>query len=205
MTSSMAWKACGFTRPVSPETQYTSLLRGLVFDAKWRVTYFSFLRGQNPLREGHWWKRDPGETGNQTNRIKATKTTLLDVPVFVMISYQLAKELKAAGFPQGELARAQQQAGYDYVSMPTLTTLIEACGEDFGALGREANCWIACECVPEHGVCENVHEGESPEDAVARLWLSLNQRAAAESKGTSKRQTPAGDESNRPEPNRRGQ
>jgi hypothetical protein len=115
----------------------------------------------------------------QTNRIKASKTALLKVPLFVMISYQLAKELKAAGFPQSELARAQQQAGYDYVSMPTLSALIEACGEDFGALGREPNCWVTCECVSDQGICENVHQGESPEDAVARLWLSLNQRLAA--------------------------
>ena len=49
-----------------------------------------------------------------------------------MISFELAKKLKEAGFPQSEVARAQQQAGYDYVSMPTLSALIEACGEYFG-------------------------------------------------------------------------
>jgi hypothetical protein len=52
---------------------------------------------------------------------------------------KLARKLNDAGFPQSELARAQQQAGYDYVSMPTLSTLIEACEEGFGALGREAD------------------------------------------------------------------
>jgi len=51
-----------------------------------------------------------------------------------MISYELARKLKDTGFPQSELARAQQQAGYDYVSLPTLSTLIEVCGEGFGAL-----------------------------------------------------------------------
>jgi len=82
-----------------------------------------------------------------------------------MISYELARKLKDTGFPQSELARAQQQAGYDYVSLPTLSTLIETCAEGFGALGRERGEW------------SNAHEGETPEDAVARLWLSLNETA----------------------------
>src|SRR6516165_9751433 len=97
-----------------------------------------------------------------------------------MIAYGLARKLKDAGFPQSELARAQQQAGYDYVSLPNLSTLIEVCGEGFGALGREPNRWVACEYVSERGEWSNVHEGETPEDAVARLWLSLNQVAAAD-------------------------
>jgi hypothetical protein len=33
-----------------------------------------------------------------------------------MISYQLEKKLKDAGFPQGELARAQQEAGYSLIA-----------------------------------------------------------------------------------------
>jgi hypothetical protein len=95
-----------------------------------------------------------------------------------MITYELAKQLKDAGFPQSELARAQQQAGYDYVSLPTLSTLIEACGEHFGALGRESDCWVACEYVSEHGTWENTHEGKTPEDTVARLWLSVHQTSS---------------------------
>src|SRR3974390_61234 len=100
-----------------------------------------------------------------------------------MISFELARKLKDNGFPQSELARAQQQAGYDYVSMPTLSTLIEACGEGFGALGREADCWVACEYVSDHGTWGNTHEGETPEDAVARLWLSLNETAGTTTTG----------------------
>jgi hypothetical protein len=98
-----------------------------------------------------------------------------------MISYELARKLKDAGFPQSELARAQQQAGYDYVSLPTLSSLIEVCGEGFGALGREPDGWVACQYVADGGEWNNAHEGETPEDAVARLWLSLNQTAAAHS------------------------
>jgi hypothetical protein len=97
-----------------------------------------------------------------------------------MISYSLAKILKGAGFPQSELARAQQKAGYDYVAMPTLSTLIEACVESFGALGRETDCWVACEYVSDTGEWKNAYEGDTPEDAVARLWLSLNQKAVSE-------------------------
>jgi hypothetical protein len=98
-----------------------------------------------------------------------------------MISYQLARKLKDAGFPQSELARAQRNAGYDYVSMPTLSTLIEACGGDFGALGREPDYWVACEYVSERGRWANAHEGASTEDAVARLWLALKEAATADS------------------------
>ena len=68
-----------------------------------------------------------------------------------MISFELARKLKDGGFAQSGLARAQQQAGYDYVSMPTLSSLIEACEEGFGALGRESDRWVACEYVFDRG------------------------------------------------------
>lgn len=97
-----------------------------------------------------------------------------------MLSYSLAKELKEAGFRQSERARAQQEAGYEYVSIPNLAALIEACGGNFGALGREPDCWVACEYVSDDGEWKNAVEGETPEDAVARLWLLLNQRAISE-------------------------
>jgi hypothetical protein len=77
-----------------------------------------------------------------------------------MISYELAKKLKDAGFPQSELARAQRKAGYDYISMPTLSALIEACGEDFRALGRETDCWLACGYVSEYLEWRNAHAAE---------------------------------------------
>ena len=94
-----------------------------------------------------------------------------------MISFELAKKLKDAGFPQSEFPRAQQKT-VRYARMPTLSTLIETCGEGFGALGREPDRWVACEYVSERGEWSNAHEGETPEDAVARLWLSLHQAAA---------------------------
>jgi hypothetical protein len=97
-----------------------------------------------------------------------------------MISYELARKLKQAGFPQSELARAQRQAGYDYVSMPGLAALIEACGRDFGALGRRGATWIACGYIAQYGEWRNIHSADTPEDAVARLWLSVQESAAAD-------------------------
>ena len=67
------------------------------------------------------------------------------------------------------------------MSLPTLATLIEACGEYFGALGRETACWLACEYVSERGEWENAHEGETPEDAVAGLGSHYSQRVEEES------------------------
>jgi hypothetical protein len=74
-----------------------------------------------------------------------------------MISFELAKKLKDAGFPQSEFPRAQQQT-VRYARMPTLSTLVEACGEGFGALGREPECWVACEYISERGEWCNAHE-----------------------------------------------
>jgi hypothetical protein len=72
---------------------------------------------------------------------------------------------------RGEYARAVDL-------MKPIAALIEACGEGFGALGRESDCGLACEYVSERGEWSNAHEGETPENAVARLWLSLHQAAA---------------------------
>ena len=67
-----------------------------------------------------------------------------------MVFIELAKKLKDAGFPQSEFPRVQQQT-VRYARMPTLSTLIEACGEGFGALGKEPDRWVACEYVFDRG------------------------------------------------------
>jgi hypothetical protein len=95
-----------------------------------------------------------------------------------VISFELARKLKQAGFPQSELARAQRKTGYDYVSMPGLAALIEACGRDFGALGRKGSSWMACGYIAQYGEWKNIHTADTAEDAVARLWLSINASAA---------------------------
>ncbi|HZA01452.1 MAG TPA: hypothetical protein VE665_04140 [Hyphomicrobiaceae bacterium] len=73
-----------------------------------------------------------------------------------------------------------RRAGYD--SDFSLVSLIEACGEDFIELqhptsGQARRLWYAlakADTPPwPHGV------GLTPEEAVARLWLALNNKAAA--------------------------
>ena len=77
---------------------------------------------------------------------------------------------------QVELRRAGYDADFSLVS------LIEACGEDFIELqhptsGQARRLWYAlakADIAPwPHGV------GATPEEAVARLWLVLNNKAAA--------------------------
>jgi hypothetical protein len=90
------------------------------------------------------------------------------------LAYDLAKELDEAGFPQagkGEWVGSSDHLvlrGADRVYVPTLSELIEACGPLFATLSRDEN-WKASNGL---GMSES---GESPEEAVARLWLALNQ------------------------------
>jgi len=89
------------------------------------------------------------------------------------ISYKLAKQLKEAGFPQ------KKPLFYDYTrkekyKIPTLSELIEACGNKFGSLTRFKNIktgkafWVANDLMEQVGENSN-----SPEEAVAKLWLEL--------------------------------
>lgn len=112
-----------------------------------------------------------------------------------MISYDLAKKLKDAGFPEN-LFRLKSCPCMDMtvekdgtwacghskdelVSVPTLSELIEACGEDFGSIRKiwdhytEAFLYWFAECTNEKGIC---CEGSTPEEAVANLWLALSQK-----------------------------
>lgn len=61
--------------------------------------------------------------------------------------------------------------GTRWVYVPTLSELIEACGEEFYALesGVKHGDWIAK--ANEVGIYA---EGPTPEEAVAKLWLAIN-------------------------------
>lgn len=102
------------------------------------------------------------------------------------MNYELAKKLKDAGFPQksriGSILTkndAPPQTEDDYAYPPTLSELIEACGDDFGFL-QAANVpnihkriiggWAA----GAYGTDEPISVYETPEEAVANLWLALN-------------------------------
>lgn len=88
---------------------------------------------------------------------------------------ELAKELKDAGFPQvnhDEDDFYHETFGED-ISNPTLSELIEACGDKFASLskGMFPNQWMCLGGTLEGNLKTG---GDTPEEAVARLWLALN-------------------------------
>ena len=115
------------------------------------------------------------------------------------MKYELALQLKDADFPNlgggigeryiypepGYLGLSRSQACYD----PTLSELIEECGEGFGELVRSNNyitkpMWLAYpskgalnksdnDCVLD---CCGYEIGSTPEEAVVNLWLALNNK-----------------------------
>ncbi len=98
------------------------------------------------------------------------------------MNYELAKELKDAGFPQKEkgtllfkegirLTDTQEYWNENSAYAPTLSELIEACGDGFIQLERLPDRWM-CYFINDRGWTE----GKTPEEAVARLWLALNKK-----------------------------
>lgn len=123
------------------------------------------------------------------------------------MDYNLAKQLKDAGFPQnksdfyyatinwvsqefGESKECEPYLRYGsggwvdtfLTATPTLSELIEACGDGFKGLfpPRETNGgWLAVETVGQIDkdgtfMFWSFWAGQTPEEAVAKLWLSLN-------------------------------
>ena len=104
------------------------------------------------------------------------------------MTYELAKELKEAGFPQvvtehtliytpfGEL---KFEGEIDCIA-PTLSELIDACGPTHPThifyqfcLIRSENEWCAGYMDDEMQTTLPIEKGTTPEEAVARLWLAL--------------------------------
>ena len=88
------------------------------------------------------------------------------------MNYALAKELKDAGFPEPthcDCSFSQLNGGY---YAPSLSELIEACGLKFGSLNRYGDVWDAE--PPADDITHGAWSGDTPEEAVARLWLALN-------------------------------
>ena len=91
------------------------------------------------------------------------------------MKYELAKELKDAGFPQGGDVRPAAAgwggAGSDVIN-PTLSELIEAIGEGAGLRNNGIDRWTAFKSIEDKlHVAEN---GKTPEEAVAKLWIEIN-------------------------------
>lgn len=116
----------------------------------------------------------------------------------IKMNYELAKKLKDAGFPQNtekDFGYSKKEGKYilnyspsedykEFVSAPTLSELIEACGEEFGELRQsqlqyaENKRWKATSQYPINLDLFHVLEavGSTPEEAVANLWLKLNEK-----------------------------
>ncbi len=100
-----------------------------------------------------------------------------------MISYDIGLKLYKAGFPQRNepLEPETEQnliPSIPIVYLPTLSELIEECGDDFELVRRVFEWgtpkflyWMA-ECTNTKGICAR---GDSAEEAVARLWLALKE------------------------------
>lgn len=99
------------------------------------------------------------------------------------MDYELAKELRDAGFPQQiEGANGDgyfiRQRGCGECRVPTLSELIEACGAYISLqspqyLGGEAEKDGYWRAIGRNGTrCTSF--GKTAKEAVARLWLALN-------------------------------
>ena len=110
-----------------------------------------------------------------------------------MINYELAKELNDAGFPYQQRWNTCRKRlttnDADVAVVPTLSELIEACGErivlhaphtvDAGERAwHNYEDWFA-EKQPEDPLRDRDFvkaTGKTPEEAAARLWLALNKK-----------------------------
>jgi hypothetical protein len=99
-----------------------------------------------------------------------------------MITYELAKQLKDAGFPQHEdhMVCEVHDCFYGiphegHPCAPSLEELIEACGDSLHSIEHwveEGEGWTA---FPMSSM-QKCAEGATPTEAVARLWLALNSK-----------------------------
>ena len=90
------------------------------------------------------------------------------------MDYELAKKLKDSGFPNYEEDWVDE-VGH-VVLHPTLSELIEACGDNFLSLDSsrikdKTDKWTASGADIKDFFREGV--GSTPEESVANLWLAL--------------------------------
>lgn len=109
-----------------------------------------------------------------------------------MITYELAKKLKEAGYicpirmcylNAPHHSHSTRSGICEFLPKPTLSELMEACGDDFLSLHRTpSKSWYAdththdCECGKEgcKGYNWEHSDGSTPEEAVANLYLALH-------------------------------
>lgn len=97
-----------------------------------------------------------------------------------MLHYEIARKLKNAGFPyewdiESDDSGFTEHGGVVYKA-PTLSELIEACGEKFSRLVQtfEPKGW---EAKTTDVFDRFTTIGSIPEEAVASLWLALNKKS----------------------------
>jgi len=105
------------------------------------------------------------------------------------LSYETAKRLKEAGFPKETFQLLDGKTGvddpkhYTAIGEPTLSELIEQCGDSFAALlnvsGSKVG-FVACEPGDfSNGpfiLLDLTRAKKTPSEAVAALYLALNEK-----------------------------
>lgn len=104
-----------------------------------------------------------------------------------MISYELAKKIKDAGFPKSGNGRyipnnelsIQEFNYFEIFYIPTLEEAIEACDDKFIDLNRikskpKNEQWAACCYDLDDPAGKGIYYGQTPLEAVLNLWLALN-------------------------------
>lgn len=107
------------------------------------------------------------------------------------MNYELAKELKDAGFSQEDrhwyysldtipetlwcynVLEPIILPDTKLVAAPTIEELIEECGIPFRELKRHTHGWSSSSARQAGGI---QRKGRNPTEAVARLWLALNKK-----------------------------
>jgi hypothetical protein len=95
------------------------------------------------------------------------------------MDYSLANELKEAGFPQGGRGSWTVDPNRLFVRfddrayVPTLEELIKECADDFDGLRRLDRGTWQCTSLSDAAA---IHNGKTPTEAVARLWLAVNKK-----------------------------
>ena len=104
------------------------------------------------------------------------------------MNFDLIQQLKDVGFPFVEFSVEEMGLGL-YIRhgvdidgktyyVPDLSELIKACGEDFYAVikgrGTSKGLWFASNITSPEFHMESAKSADTPEEAVAKLWLMLN-------------------------------
>ena len=96
------------------------------------------------------------------------------------MNYELAKQLEKAGFPRDKCSMIWKTANIGFstdspLKFPSLEELIDACGDEFGELGKGNatidSPWTAAGLPVKIGFWGQI---KTPTEAVARLWLEIN-------------------------------